>query len=91
MRLATTWCMGSARPCEAKDAPLPADRVRARAMRVRAARYPWFAGATARPAGPAGEAAAPSWTTGTLADEGNPVAGLPSSEPVAEIATSESI
>jgi len=69
----------------------PADRIRARALRARALRYPWLG--AARPAGsPAGEpgpgrrpAAAP------VVDGRGPASRLASSGPAPEIAPSESV
>jgi hypothetical protein len=64
----------------------PADRIRARALKARAARCPWAAGAirVGEPAASSGPAAA------ACADGRAPAAGFPTREPDPETGPSES-
>jgi hypothetical protein len=63
----------------------PADRIRARALKARAARCPWSAGLTR-----AEEPAVPSRPAGAIAEDRPPATGPPTREPVAETGPSES-
>jgi hypothetical protein len=63
----------------------PADRIRARALRARAARCPWSAGATRM-----GEPAGPSRPAVAFAEGRGPAAGPLAREPDPETGPSES-
>ena len=69
----------------------PADRIRARALRARAARYPWLGEAARLAGGPAGPPAAVSLPATTPADGRGPALGLPAPGPAPEIIPSESV
>src|SRR5262245_3563880 len=68
----------------------PADRIRARALRARAVRYPWL-GAARLTGGPTGEPAAASRPAATPVDGRGPEPGLATPGPAPEIAPSESV
>ena len=68
----------------------PADRIRARALRARAVRYPWL-GAARLAGSPAGEPAPGGRPAAAPVDGRGPAPGLANHGPAPEIAPSESV